>query len=74
MADIYTPVLPDTAMSLLGEGIHTGLRKAGTGPKSAEIWNLIHDDLESWSNAVAFAVYGLESMGYAVCKKEETSG
>lgn len=65
----YEPVDHDTAASLLGEGIHVGLRKGTDAANSHETWQAIGRDDSGWSDAIDFAVYGLEQMGYAVCKK-----
>jgi hypothetical protein len=69
----YTPVDDDTATSLLGEGIHTGLRKGSGAPEAPDLWQAISDSPAAWSDALAYAVWGLGVMGYAVCKKEESA-
>jgi len=46
----------DTFRSLLGEGIHTGLRKAADSPQSARAWRAIRDMPDGeWNRVVAFA-------------------
>lgn len=66
----YEPVDKDTAASLIGEGVHTGLRKGSEAPSSAKLWRAISEsDDGAWGEAVRYCVWGLEQMGYAVCKK-----
>ena len=65
--------VPDTdAIDLIGEGVHTGLRKgrALDSPASDRIWKAIADDAsdEAWSAALEYAVDGLRVGGYALCK------
>lgn len=68
----WVPVDKETAESVVGEGVHTGFRKAAQGPKASQMWNLIHEDLQSWSDAVSFFVWGLDVMGLAICEKPKT--
>lgn len=65
----YEPVDFDEATSLIGEGVHTGLRKGTDAAGSSEAWRAISKDDSGWDDAVAFAINGLEFMGYAICKK-----
>jgi len=68
----YTPVDDNTATSLLGEGIHTGLRKGSEAPSSTTLWRAISDsDDSAWADALAFCVEGLREMGYVLCKQDE---
>lgn len=64
----YEPVDDETATSLLGEGIHTGLRKGSDAPEAPALWKAISDSDQAWSDALDFAVWGLHSMGYVLCK------
>lgn len=71
MSDRHIPVDIDTAKSLIGEGVHTGLRKGSEAPSSTMIWSAISDSGDSaWDDALAFCVEGLESMGYHLFKVE----
>jgi len=71
MEPTYEPVDVEMARSLLGEGIHTGLRKGTDAPGAHDLWVAIHDSTEAWSEAIDFAIWGLVSMGYELCKREE---
>lgn len=71
MSETYTPVDKETALSLLGEGIHTGLRKGTDAAGSHAAWKAISANDSGWSDALEFFYWGLEYMGYAVCKVEE---
>lgn len=73
MTYTFTPVDQDTARSLIGEGIHTGLRKGCND--GHEAWTAINDmPDEDWSSALRFLVDGLESMGYVLCERRDTWG
>lgn len=67
----WSPVDHDEAVSHVGEGIHTGLRKAGVAPGSGDLWDAIDKHDQAWRDAVEFFVYGLESMGMAICERAE---
>lgn len=59
----------ETACSLIGEGVHTGLRKGSDAPNSAVLWRGISDSTDSaWPDAVEYCLYGLESMGYKIVR------
>lgn len=66
----YEEVDLETATSLIGEGVHTGLRKGSEAPSSATLWRAISDsDDGAWDDALSFMVEGLASVGYVLCKK-----
>lgn len=65
----YEPVSEDDAASLIGEGVHNGLRKGTSALGSSDAWRAIYKADSGWGDAVMFAVRGLEYMGYAVCKR-----
>lgn len=44
----------ETIASLIGEGVHTGLRKACTSPQSSAAWRAIQE-APDWDDAVTFA-------------------
>lgn len=59
----------ETAVSLIGEGVHTGLRKGSEARNSGILWRGISNSTDSsWSDAVNYCLYGLESMGYKIVK------
>jgi hypothetical protein len=72
MADsTYVPVTDATACALLGEGVHTGLRKGTDATGAPATWQAVAATDSGWSDAVAFAVGGLKLMGYTICKLEK---
>lgn len=69
----YEPVTAEEAQEQIAIGVHTGLRKGSEAPDSAKLWRAISDSNDtSWSDAVRYCVWGLERMGYAICKKVES--
>jgi len=54
--------------SVIGEGLHTGLRKGTDAPESAALWRAISESDRAWHEALAFLVDGLASMGFVVTK------
>lgn len=65
----YEPISEEEALSLLGEGIHTGLRKGTDAANSTATWKAIADS--GWDDALKFFLDGLDFMGYAIVKKEQ---
>jgi hypothetical protein len=66
---IGTAVPDETLLSILGEGIHTGLRKGSDAPSADKLWQVISDSEDSaWGDALAFALWGLRKMGYDIVK------
>jgi hypothetical protein len=51
-----------TLLSLVGEGMHTGLRKAAESPQSSQAWNAIQA-MPDWGYVCEFFVSGLEYSG-----------
>lgn len=71
MSDRHIPVDINTVKSLIGEGIHTGLRKGSEAPSSTMIWSAISDsDDGAWDDALNFCLRSLESVGYRLFKVE----
>lgn len=68
---VPTPVDDETAKSLIGEGVHTGLRKGTDAWNSGNTWRAIAAPESGWSDAIHFAVEGLKGMGYRLCKVEK---
>lgn len=57
------PVLTTEELSsLLGEGIHTGLRKGTEAAGSHKVWKAIAADDSGWDDAIAFCMYGMKTM------------
>jgi hypothetical protein len=67
----YVPVDDREAASILGEGIHTGLRKGTDAPEAPDLWTAIAKSDEAWSDALNFAIWGMNEMGYRVCRVDE---
>ena len=66
----YEPVDKDVAAELIGEGVHTGLRKGSEAKSSGPLWRAISESNDgAWSDALAYCMWGLESMGYVLCRK-----
>lgn len=61
----------DEVISLIGEGVHVGLRKGTDAADAHDLWKAISDSkTDAWSDAVGFLAYTLEQAGYALVKKE----
>lgn len=71
MSETWIPVTKQEAVSTIGEGLHTGLRKGTDAPESAALWQAIANSDRAWSEALDFLVWGLGEMGLALCKKED---
>lgn len=67
----YKDVSDEDFKSLLGEGIHTGLRKGTDAPGAHDLWVSISNSGQAWSGAVAYAVWGLKYMGYKLVEEEK---
>jgi hypothetical protein len=66
----YEPVDKDDAVEQIAVGMHTGLRKGSEAPSSGPLWQAISaSDDTAWSDAARYCVWGLESMGYVICRK-----
>ena len=65
----WKPVDHDSAVSLIGEGVHKGIRKVSEDPTG--LWRAIFDGGETWGEGVGYCVYMLEYMGMALCEKTE---
>lgn len=74
MSTTYTPLPASEAASIIGEGLHTGLRKGTDAPEAHDLWTAVRDSNRAWSEALAYLVDGLDYMGLALCKKEESDG
>jgi hypothetical protein len=68
---VWTPVPKEDWASIIGEGLHTGLRKGTDAPEASVLHRYIGQSDRAWSEALAYLVWGLDSMGLALCKKEE---
>ncbi len=71
----WAPIEDDMAISLLGEGIHTGMRKGREldSEASDRLWKMIaHDGTgEAWTAALEYGVWALREMGYQVCRRND---
>jgi hypothetical protein len=55
--------------SLIGEGVHTGLRKGSEAPSSATLHRAISDSNDgAWGDALAYCVWGIKHMGYRLVR------
>jgi len=53
-------------------GVHTGLRKGSDAPSSGPLWQAISaSDDSAWTDAVAYCVSGLRSMGFKFVRTVE---
>ncbi|QNJ56034.1 hypothetical protein SEA_RASPUTIA_144 [Microbacterium phage Rasputia] len=60
--------------SMLGEGVHTGLRKGSGAPSAPALHTAIaQSDDGAWGDALGYAVWGLRFMGYELVKVEHES-
>lgn len=68
---VWTPASDEDALGLIGEGLHTGLRKIGQSNEAAEAWSAIRAMPGSeWTMYLEWTLEGMRSMGYEICKKE----
>lgn len=67
----YTEVSEEDFKSLIGEGVHTGLRKGTDAPEAHDLWVAISESEKAWSEAIAYAVWGIKYMGYKLVKEEK---
>lgn len=60
--------------SMLGEGVHTGLRKGTDAPSAPTLHSAIaNSDDGAWGDALGYAVGGLRYMGYELVKVKDES-
>jgi hypothetical protein len=72
MSDTSTwePLEDAEAAELIGEGIHTGLRKGSDAEGAHDLWLAINKlQTSAWSDALAYMVDGLAYMGYKLCTR-----
>jgi len=72
-ARVIGTVPPDEdIISMLGEGVHTGLRKGTDAPSSGPLWQAISkSDDGAWSAALNYALWGLRYSGWQIVKVED---
>jgi len=59
-------------VSLIGEGVHTGLRKGSFEKDSHDLWQAIHDSRTgAWGQAVTYAIECLAMDGYVLVKVDK---
>jgi hypothetical protein len=69
---MWKPVDTDVATSLIGEGLHTGLRKGTEAMDAMDLWRAIsNSDTSAWNDALNFLVESLDYMGYKLCKNDK---
>lgn len=66
---MWEPISRETAMSVIGEGVHTGLRRGSDAPESGPLWRAIRESDQAWADALEYCIDGLEVMGLAICRK-----
>jgi hypothetical protein len=69
----YEPIADHEAVTVLDEGIRTGLLEAGATPSAGQVWEAISasgDD--AWNDALDRCVRDLGRMGYVICRKAES--
>jgi len=72
---VYEPVPEADAIEQIAVGVHTGLRKGSEAPSSALLWREISNSEDgAWTDAVRYCIHGLETMGYAICKRVVVRG
>jgi hypothetical protein len=67
----WEPMPQEDWAGVIGEGLHTGLRKGTDAPEAHDLWKAVRDSGRAWSEALEFLVWGLESMGLALCRKAD---
>lgn len=62
----------EEVLSMLGEGIHTGLRKGTDAESAHDLWVAISNSNDgAWSDALDYALWGIQYMGYEIVKVEK---
>lgn len=60
-------------ISMIGEGIHTGLRKGSDAPSSGPLWQAISkSDDGAWTDALKWFLWGLRYSGWQIVKVDNT--
>lgn len=71
---IELPMTKDEFCSLVGEGLHTGLRKGSGAPSADGLWRAISQSADgAWSDALDYMAWGFEFMGIFKFKNEDPS-
>lgn len=71
-ATVEKDVSDEDFASLIGEGVHTGLRKGTDAESAHDLWLAISNSTDTaWSDAVGFCVWGIGYAGYVLRKKEK---
>lgn len=66
----WVPVSKDLAMEVMGESVHTGLRRGSDADDAHDIWLAISQSKTSaWSDALDYAIYCFNELGFAICQK-----
>jgi hypothetical protein len=65
-------VSDDDFGSLIGEGVHAGLRKGSEAPSSHALWKAISESNDgAWGDAVDYCTWGIGYSGYHLVKGDE---
>lgn len=62
----HIPYGRETVKSIIGEGLHAGLRKGTDAPEADKLWKMISTSDKAWSDALEFLMWGLEEMDIVV--------
>ena len=67
----WTPASDADSLALIGEGLHSGLRKIGDTKEAADAWAAIHNMAPGeWTKYLEWTLWGIRESGYDICKKE----
>lgn len=73
MAALMAAGRREELLGILGEGIHTSLRKAGSSEQADDAWHAINEmPPDDWRSVLTFLVDGLESMGVRISRTPPT--
>ena len=70
----YEPIADHEAVAVLDEGIRSALLERNAAPSSGPLWEAINaSDDGAWSDALDQLVRDLGRMGYAICRKADST-
>ena len=67
----WVPLPADQMKSIIGIGLHTGLRKGTDAPEADALWKAIGRSDQAWDDALVYLVDSLNDMGLWLCEKDE---
>lgn len=59
----------DEIISMVGEGIHAGIRKGTDAPEAPALWTAISESGGAWSEALSFFLWGMRYSGWEIVKR-----